>query len=511
MTSTRKTNVTNALLCALGGVLYFLSFLSFDLFPLTWFCFVPVLHAIRQASVRRAFLLGWLFGFVTNAGGFYWVVHLISEFGGLAVPLSVIGFMLLCLFQGALMAAVVAVVRHAQLRLDIAPVWSLPIALVALEYIYPLLFPSYIGNSQHHFTALTQIVDITGVLGLSAIIGLLNGAAFEVLDARAHARSLRVVRLIVPIAVMAVSIVYGLVRLSAIDAKTEQARTLRVGLVQTNLGSHEKTNNAIRFMAEHVRMSLELVEQQPDVELIVWPESVYDGFIRKDRQQPAIDAIAAIGKPTIMGALSIDDANRDGRAEFFNSIALMSDEGELLSVFDKVELLAFGETLPLSRLIPAMGELFGGNWFTHGSSFEHLRLGDLTFLPTVCYEDIIPSLPRRIWRNDGPANVLVNVTNDSWYGDTHEPMIHLVLASFRSIETRRALIRSTNTGISAIVDPAGRIAERTGQWTRETLVADVPLIEDGSTTVYMRIGDVIAWIALALLIVGLVAARRARR
>src|SRR5690606_7775375 len=155
---------------------------------------------------------------------------------------------------------------------------------------------------------------------------------------------------------------------------------------------------------------------------------------------------------------------------------------------------------------PAIGDLFGGSWFTHGSSFEHLRLGDLKLLPTVCYEDIIPSLPRRIWRSDGPADVLVNVTNASWYGDTHEPMIHLVLASFRSIETRRALIRSTNTGISAIVDPTGRIVERTGQWTRETLVADVPLIRDGSSTFYMRFGDVIAWIALALTLGGLILA-----
>ena len=106
--------------------------------------------------------------------------------------------------------------------------------------------------------------------------------------------------------------------------------------------------------------------------------------------------------------------------------------------------------------------------------------------------------------------MLVNVTNDSWYGNTHEPKIHLVLASFRAIESRRALIRSTNTGISAIVDPAGRIVARTGQLTRETLVADVPLIKDGSSTIYMRFGDVIAWIGLGFTLVGLIAAFRLR-
>lgn len=503
-----KTTLIDVALCVLAGVLYFLSFLSFDLFPLTWICFVPVLYAIRNASPRRALLLGWIFGFVTNAGGFYWVVHLISEFGGLPLPIAVLGFMLLCLYQGFLVALVVMLVRLGGKRLGLAPVWSLPVALVALEFTYPLLFPSYIGNSQYKFTALTQIVEITGVLGLSAIIGLLNGAAYEALDARAHGRRVAPLRIAVPFAVVGASVVFGLVRLPQVDAAAANARTMTVGLVQTNLGSHTKADEPARFMSEHVRMSRELVTRRPDVELLIWPESVYDGFIHVGGRQPVLESLASIGKPVLFGALTIDDRNRDGRAEYFNSLVLTSAEGELLGAFDKVELLAFGETLPLSKQFPALDNLFGGNWFTRGSSFEHLRLDGTTFLPTVCYEDIIPSLPRRIWRNDGPADLLVNVTNDSWYGDTHEPMIHLVLATFRSIEARRALVRSTNTGISAIVDPAGRIVERTGQWTRETLVAAVPLIDNQSSTFYMRFGDLVAWIALALLALGFLAAFR---
>lgn len=510
MPNTQRTKLITLTLCVLAGVLYFLSFLSFDLFPLTWVCFVPVLYAIRHATTRGALLWGWLFGFVTNAGGFYWVVHLISEFGGTPLIVALLGFMVLCAFQGFLMALVLALVRHADRHLNLAPVWSLPAALVAIEYAYPLLFPSYIGNSQYKFTALTQIVEITGVLGLSAIIGFLNGALYELLDARVNARRIAAVRVGIPLLIFAVSVIYGAIRLPSVEQMTARADTIRVGMVQTNLGSHDKTNSPRRFMSEHLEMSAQLVKEQPDVDLLVWPESVYDGFIRKDGLEPANKAMAALGRPIIMGALSIDDADGDGRAEYFNSVVLMSANGKLLSSYDKVELLAFGETLPLTRLIPAIGKMGNQNWFTHGSSYRHLRAGETTFLPTVCYEDIIPSLPRRIWSNDGPADVMVNVTNDSWYGDTHEPMIHLVLASFRSIETRRALIRSTNTGITAVVDPAGRIAQRTGQWTKETLVADVPLIKEGGSTIYMRFGDVIAWLALALVVLGLIRARSSR-
>jgi apolipoprotein N-acyltransferase len=177
-------------------------------------------------------------------------------------------------------------------------------------------------------------------------------------------------------------------------------------------------------------------------------------------------------------------------------------------MFDKVELLVFGETLPLVDTFPSIQRWFPhSSTFARGTSLRHLRMPDGTaLLPMICYEDILPAFVRAMWRAAGPAEVLVNVTNDSWYGDTHEPRIHLALASFRSIETRRAMIRSTNTGISAVVDAVGRIVARTGQWTQETLVAQVPVIRDGGSPPYMRIGDTYGWLsglaALALLLRG---------
>jgi len=222
----------------------------------------------------------------------------------------------------------------------------------------------------------------------------------------------------------------------------------------------------------------------------------------------AYDVTGGIDRPVLFGALTYDAAPNLADSEIFNSIMLASATGDVLGIYDKIELLAFGETFPFSETLPGLGKVFGGSWFTRGTSLRHLQMGDTSFLPMICYEDILPSLVRDIWHHDGPSDVLVNVTNDSWYGDTHQPLIHLVLASFRSIETRRALIRSTNTGISAIVDPAGRITHRTGQWTREALVADVPLIKDDSTTVFMRVGNVLGWLCLLLTIGGWWISRR---
>jgi apolipoprotein N-acyltransferase len=414
-------------------------------------------------------------------------------------------------YQGFLLAIVLALVRRAQRDLGIAPVWSLAIAFPALELAYPLLFPSHIGNSQFKFTAITQFIDITGMAGLTVLIGLINGGIYEILEARLQSRRIERLRVAIPAGVFALCLGYGLVRLPAVDAATQSAPTLTVGLVQTNIGARDKASDPDEFILRHQAMSQELVASHPDVELIVWPESAYNHLLRRPIKNVASEVTDGIGRPLIFGALTYGEAADHRSSEIFNSVLLASADGDVLGIYDKVELLAFGETFPLSDTLPFLGSVFGhGSWFTRGTSLQHLQLEGTSFLPMICYEDILPSLVRKIWQHDGPSDLLVNVTNDSWYGDTHQPMLHLVLASFRSIETRRALIRSTNTGISAIVDPAGRITQRTGQWQRATLIAAVPLIKDGSTTIFMRFGNVLGWLCLGLTVWGYVLCRRAR-
>jgi apolipoprotein N-acyltransferase len=489
--------------CGLSATLYFLTFLDFDLYPLIWCCFVPVLLALRHAAPKRALWLGAVFGTLTNAGGYYWVIHTIETFGNMPWPIAFLGYVLLCAYQGFLIALSIWLVRSAELRLGVSPVWSLPITFTALELAYPLLFPSYIGNSQLRFTALTQIADVTGMAGLTFLIGLVNGALYESICARLESRRPRWPRLAVPAAAFGAALVYGGVRLNQVDAITANAPKLTVGLVQTNIGAQDKAADPDEFVMRHRAMSKALVEQRPDVELVVWPESAYNRLLWRTDRNVADEVMADLGRPLLFGALTADAASNPRDQRIYNSLLLASASGDVLAVYDKIELLVFGETYPFSATLPALERVFGTNWFTRGTTFEHLRFGDHSLLPLICYEDILPSLVRRMWRKAGPADALVNGTNDSWYGDTAQPMIHLALASFRSIETRRALIRSTNTGISAIVDPAGRITHRTGQWTQETLVADVPLIKDGFSTIYMKTGNVLGWACLILTAIGL--------
>lgn len=503
----------HALLSVASGALYFLGFVGFDIFPLTWVCFVPILFAVEEASTKRAILLGALFGTVTNMGGYYWVVHLLMAFAGLSAPLALLGYLLLCAYQGFLLALVIGLVRLADRDLRIPPVFSLPVAFVALELAYPLLFPSYIGNSQYRFTWITQIVDVTGMLGLTALISLVNGAAYEIARAYTARRPILKARVVFPAAAFVLTVVYGALRVASVEGSLENARKLVVAIVQTNLGARDKADMRDEFIRRHRTMTQAALVAHPEIDLVVWPESAYNSWIARDEKNLRARVTDGIDKPIIFGALTYRRTEDPPGREIFNTAVLTSSTGDVLGLYDKIELLAFGETLPFIDWLPSLKGLLPtrGSFFSRGSRLAPLSFDGVRLLPMICYEDILPGLVRKLWRASPPPVALVNVTNDSWYGDTHEPLIHLVLASFRSIETRRALIRSTNTGISAVVDPIGRVAKRTGQWTQETLVASVPLVETGETTIYMMAGDWLGWLALVLVASGLILSRRERR
>ena len=505
-------------LAALAAVLYFVGYIGFDQFYLIWFCFVPVLFAVRGLSGRKTVLVGVVFGTITNMGGFYWVIHLIREFTTLSLPLATLGYVLLCIYQGGLCALNIWLVRRAEDRLSLPPVWVLPVVVPAVELVYPLLFPSFIGYSQYQFIPIIQIVELFGMPGLSAVIMLVNGAIYELLLARRTGRAPVRLRLVVPAAVFGFTLIYGLVRVPMIEAKQESAEKLNVALIQTNLGARDKKLRAEEFLARHLQMSKDVARENPKLDLIVWPESAYNKLIYRNR----LDLSDVVGPdlriPVVFGAITgdIGDDPKTGRrsvVRMYNTVLLVGADGQRRGLFDKIELLAFGETIPFAGTFPFILDLLPfGSMFTRGTIYEHLTLeSGVRMLPMICYEDIIPSLPRRIWHRAGPAEVLVNVTNDSWYGDSHEPIMHLAMAAFRSVETRRALIRSTNTGISGFVDLTGRIYARTGQWTQETLVREVPLVKDRGRTVYLAIGDAFAYLCWGLILAGFIRARRRTR
>jgi len=269
--------------------------------------------------------------------------------------------------------------------------------------------------------------------------------------------------------------------------------------VQVNMGTYQKHEEPEEGHRRHVADSLAL--QAAGVDLIVWPESAYlytvpwePGSDLSEYVTRRADVAGEIRTPLLFGAPRIDRSG-GGRPRLYNSALLLDASGKVLGSTDKTYLLAFGEYLPFGETFPWLYDLSPHSGrFTPGTRLEALPFGGYRVGALICYEDVLPGFTRKLVNATRP-NLLVNLTNDAWFGATTEPEIHLALSVFRAVEHRRWLVRATNSGISAVVDPVGRIVARSGQMTRETVRATVRW--QSGQTLYGFAGDWIGWLSTA--------------
>jgi apolipoprotein N-acyltransferase len=217
--------------------------------------------------------------------------------------------------------------------------------------------------------------------------------------------------------------------------------------------------------------------------------------------------------PMIFGNATQERFPAEGKVPVkHNTAMLMDGNGEVLGTYFKNRLLIFGEFIPFENLFPFLRKWLpeAGDW-TPGEGPAIFTLGDAKIGISICYEGLLASFHRKLAAL-GP-NVMINITNDAWFGKTHEPWLHLQLAELRTVETRTPMVRSTNTGISAFVDAVGRRVAHTGIEDAEYLVQDVPLTSEN--TIYVRYGDVFAWaccgLAAMLVVAGFIGRRRGGR
>ena len=263
------------------------------------------------------------------------------------------------------------------------------------------------------------------------------------------------------------------------------------------------------YASANVGRHLQLTEKAADAgaRLVVWPESAVPFLFDED---PALAAPPA-GRGAAAGDLPLLRQRRPraplpGERRIYVGAKLLDPSGELVARYHKIRLVPFGEYVPLQPLF-TLGGRFAAKLVQEVSDFtpgteaitgvvDGHRVGGF-----ICYEAIFPSLVRRFAA--GGAELLVNVTNDAWYGTTSAPHQHLAMAAFRAIENRRYLVRAANTGITAVVDPRGRVLEPTRLFDTTVLVREVPFVAE--TTFYTRHGNVFAQ-ACAAMALALVAA-----
>ena len=535
-------------LALVSAVLQVVIFPLPGMYGLSWIAEAPLLVAILRARVPetlqldgqarllpatpwQGFVLGYGCGILWFAGTCYWIFDTMHRYGGLPIPAAVLALILFCLYVGlyhgmfGLLLALVAGSNNSRSNKSglkaAASGASLRRALVAAPFLWVAVelartritaFPwELLGYSQTANFALTRIATLTGVYGLSFEILLVNSVfAAAFLVAKEQRKRLLV----------AACAATAILQAGQLVAPPPVAADHTALLVQPNIAILEGAVWTKEFFQDTLRdltaVSLhppggKPAKQQaggsPDMfvvsyNLIVWPESPSPFYTNDPLFRDAVSALARqSGTWVVAGSIGIAPAMHSGgdsdggtggeRSQIFNSAALVSPQGEWLGRYDKVHLVPFGEYLPFPRLFAFAGGLTKEvGEFQRGASRTPLQAGDERFGTFICYESIFPDEVRQ-----GPlegAQVLLNISNDGWYGDSGAWKQHLQQTEMRAIENDRWLLAATNTGMTASIDPYGRIVAATPRKVRTALAAPYALIS--STTFYTRHGDWFAYL-----------------
>ncbi len=510
----RQIHFSAWLLVILSAVLQVLIFPLPGLYVLCWFALTPLIFALlrarpagelevegsprlRPATPRQGFLLGYVCGITWYAGTCYWIFDTMHQYGGLSSGMALLVLFLFCcylgLYHGAfgLLIALAARPRNDRRALVLAPfLW------VAVELARTRItgFPwNLLGIAQVDNIALSRIASWTGVYGISFEILLVNvafAAAFLV------ARQKRSTMLI---AALAAAAVLQSGRFVDPPAATADRTAL---LVQQNIPVSADWSPIYyrQTLADLTNLTLKSKAQNAEakLDLIIWPESPAPFFTNEPQFRQAIQSMALEAKvPVVTGAIGSNAPTANSEGSLFNSAVLVSANGEWQARYDKAHLVPFGEYLPFPTLFSFAGGLTKEvGQFTPGDSRRPLDAAGEQLGIFICYESIFPDEVRQFAKNG--AQVFVNISNDGWYGDSGAYAQHLNQTRMRAVENERWILSATDTGVTASIDPFGRVASRIPRKQRSTLVAPYDLTF--VTTFYARHGD---WFAFACAIISL--------
>ena len=483
----------------LSGLLLTCAFPKVGLWYMGWFALVPLLMALKDLSSGQAFRIGFTAGLAHFLTLLYWLLHTMKNYGGLPVYLAVPVLFLLAAYMALYIGLFAVLTSRWTKSFSGISLLVVPVFWVSQEYVRGFLFTgfpwSFLGYSQFRQLHIIQISDIFGVYGVSFLMALANITFFWVLkiklEEKPSAYFKAVQTLFVFFIILAASWAYGKWQVLTFEDKLSKADTRIITVIQGNIDQAVKWDPAFQLETtkKYINLSIAAVNQKPD--LIVWPETATPFYFLYDAplSKMVLDTVRGMRKDFLIGSPSFtfNESNED--IKYFNSAYLIGPEPGVLGKYDKVHLVPFGEYVPFKKWLPFLGKMVD-----HVGDFKPGKQGDTLDWQNkklgvqICFEIIFPGLSRAMAKNG--AHILVNITNDAWFGKTSAPYQHFSMAVFRAVENRRTLVRAANTGISGFIDPLGRVQAQAPLFTDAVLTESIA-IYDGKSF-YTRFGDIFA-------------------
>jgi apolipoprotein N-acyltransferase len=494
-----------------AGAVSALAMAPFFLWPVLWIT-VPALvwlidgtvdgHA-KDAPVRRlaaAAETGWWWGFGYFLAGLYWIGEAFlveAEVFAALMPVAVVVLPAgMALFYGAAAGLAASLWKSGFWR-----VVALALALSATEWLRGHVLTGFpwnvLGYALTYPLELMQSAAVLGIYGLTLVAVLAFGLPAILWSESASRRSGRPAAVAVALLPLLASATFGYARLKA--ATPDVVAGVKIRIVQPSVPQREKwrPENWGRFFRDHLDLSAQgpvgKADNLASITHVIWPEAAMPfPPLEYPEALSAIGDLLPEGTVLIAGAIRIErtPANPPARPRFFNSLLVLGKGGLLLSLYDKILLVPFGEYLPLRPVLAALGlrEIASREGYSAGPTPRPLLAipGLPAVVPLICYEAVFPGAV--VQGSDRPA-LIVNVTNDGWFGNTTGPRQHLHQARVRAVEEGLPLIRAANNGVSAAFDAYGRILGQLDLNVRGVL--DVPLAASLQPPVYARFGDAI--------------------
>jgi apolipoprotein N-acyltransferase len=478
----------------------------------------PLLVALAQASLRRALVLGFITGVVYFSGTLYWITRVMAVYGALQPFVAFLINALLVVYLALFPALFAVVMRRLVVSYGPRALLLAPLVWVSTELGRTYIITGFpwvlLGYSQVSVLPVAQTASLVGVYGLSVLVAAVSAAvAYALGPALGPAKAghyvgsesgvSRTLSRTIPLAVVLILVIvlaaWGSLRVAR--GELTQGTPVRVALVQGNVAQDQKWDprRAPGIFDSYLRMTRQAIAAGAD--LVIWPESATPFTFEMDHE--AADSIRSLAResrvPILFGS---DQIERGTPTKYYNSAYLLRADGSTGGVYRKMHLVPFGEYVPLKRLLFFVAPLVEAvSDFSAGDAAVLMDVDGHPVSTAICYEIVYPDLVRRFVA--GGSELLTTITNDAWFGDTSAPHQHFAQASMRAIENGRYLVRAANTGISGVVDPYGRVVVQSPLFEPAVVTGTVTYRTE--KTLYTRIGDLFAYLAVLTTIAMLIA------
>lgn len=469
---------------------------------LIWFALVPLFFSI-SSNKGNPFKNGFYAGIIIYSGSLLWLIPTLSIFGGQPFPAAIASILLLGTYL-AIYTGIFSILFKYIENNRFKALFLVPFAWTGLDFLVSFLFTGFpwifTGYTQYQNILLIQISSITGVYGLTYYIIFINTAIFLILksiinDKKVYTKANLITLLIISLLTASI-FSYSFINLKNVKKNIGKSDRASILLLQANIlpdDKHSETSFATSLKKYFSMTSKHLHKY----DLAVWPETALPFPIFSDKELIYVlkQNAKSMGNQLI-GTIDLK-ITKDNNYIIKNRAVLFSKELKTEPSYDKIHLVPFGEYIPLKKYLPFLAKfIVPAGEFKPGDHNDTIDIENMRIGTKICFEIIFPNLVRDQVQNG--ANILVNMTNDAWFGKTAGPHQHLAISVFRAVENSRSIARCANTGISAHILPTGEIIKKADLFKEKALNCKLPLMDE--KTIYTKYGDCFAYICLVVLL-----------